>query len=357
MPKPILKKDSVQFKKADLEQFATRPHTVISSESVREIDPENKPLSSRKNKSIIRNTDVRLRAERIEICLHDFDATEIALPDEPGLDSLLAPVEEVAQENKIDAEQLQRIQDEWERDWQDKLELAVKVATDEGIKRGYEEAQAELVQQREKIKEEFNTSLKQFQESWDNYIKRSETLLLRIALEITQFIVDIPLPGHYSDITERILNETLDQLSRDTPLTLSLNPLDLLRMQESGVMELIKEQFSGIRWDPQPNLKEGNWIIQTPRQAIRRITDELLDNLKNQFGLSDHPSNEVEISSTLPGYDLDYIPPVTNVAVSTTQIPLQLDQDQIQNVVFSPATSTTSSPNGPAATIQDLSDK
>ena len=353
MPKPILKRDSVSFKKAELENFAPRVSGVISSESVRELEPENKPLQARNNKGIIRSDDVRVKAERIEICLQDFTKPAALAKEEVALDSLAFDQEE--NETKFDEEQLKLFQEEWDRDWQSKMDLAIENAKQEGFQSGLAEAKEELKNEHIRLKEEFKNNLNQFQESWDNYLKRSETILLKIALEITQFIVDVPLPGHYSDITERILNETLDQLSRDTPLTLSLNPLDLLRMQESGVMELIKEQFSGIRWDPQPTLKEGNWIIQTPRQAIRRITDELLDNLKNQFGLSEQNQSEPEINSTLPGYELEYIPPVTNVAVSTTQIPTSINEDHIQNVVFSPATSTASDYPEPSKDIQDLS--
>ena len=353
MPKPILKRDSVSFKKAELESFTPRTSGIISSESVRQIEPDEQLRPARKNNGIIRKSDVRLKAERIEICLQDFNAPTASIESELPLDPL--NLEEEENESTFNEEQLVQIQEEWDREWKIKLDLAVENAQQEGFQNGLAEAREELKNEHIRLKGEFKDNLMQFQESWDNYLKRSETILLKIALEITQFIVDVPLPGHFSDITERILNETLDQLSRDTPLTLSLNPLDLLRMQESGVMELIKEQFSGIRWDPQPTLKEGNWIIQTPRQAIRRITDELLDNLKNQFGLSDQSQHELEISSTLPGYDLEYIPPVTNVAVSTTQIPTTLDEDHIQNVVFSPATSTTSGYPGPSKDLQDLS--
>ena len=355
MPKSILKKDIVNFNKVDLEDFSPPVPSLISSESVREVDSGEVQQPSTRKKTIISSNDVRFRAERVEICIQDFSNPEPLIAPEQTYNGL-PPEEDDEEESAIGLEQIEALKETWNQEWQIKLDEAVEEAQKAGFKEGQEKAREELKKEHAELKESFSLNLKLLQETWDNYIKRSETILLKIALEITQFIVDIPLPGHYTDITERVLNETLDKLSRDTPLTLSLNPLDLLRMQESGVMELIKEQFSGLRWDPQPTLKEGNWIIQTPRQAIRRITDELLDNLKNQFGLVDQ-THETEISSTLPGYDIEYIPPVTNVAVSTTQIPVQIKEKDLQNVAFTAATSTATASLQDTKDIQNISNQ
>ena len=366
MPKPIIKRNAVRFESANLEEFSLGPRSVIPSKSVDLIEEdENKNLHPRK-RSIIPGSDVRVQSQSIEICHFDFTA-----PQEESLQ--IAEPEQTQEANKddsIDSEQLEQFRLQLEQEWAEKLAAAVDGAKEAAFEEGYARAKETFEKKAENSKREFEKGLDRIKESWENYLKRSETILMQIALEITQFVIDIPLPKQYTDITERVLNNALDQLGRETPLSLSLNPLDLLRLQESGMMDVIKDKFPALRWDPQPTLKEGNWIIQTPKQAIRRISDELLHHLKDQFGLVEHGQTDIEVHSTLPGYEIEYIPPVTNVAVSTTPVPLteqnhisgpvptttpiQFDHEQIKNVVFSPATSTTSHSSAPIPDLTDL---
>ena len=69
-----------------------------------------------------------------------------------------------------------------------------------------------------KAKADFAESLLRLQENWESFIKRSETLLMEIALEITQFVLDAPMPEKYAHATERVLAETLERLSGETPI-------------------------------------------------------------------------------------------------------------------------------------------
>ena len=367
MPKSIIKSDSVRIERADLEEFTTIPQPVIRSSNVRWTDEDEDRKALKKSRNIIPNTDVRVQSERIEICQFDFSA-----PQEPSSPPKSLEQEAHEEQETINQEQLEELKAQLEEEWQKKVDQAVENAQKTAFEEGYNRAKEQYEKKVENSKREFERGLDRIKESWENYLKRSETILMQIALDITQFIIDMPLPKQYSDITERILNDALDQLSRETPLTLSLNPLDLLRLQESGMMDVIKDKFPALRWDPQPTLKEGNWIIQTPQQAIRRISDELLHHLKDQFGLLEHSQPETDINSTLPGYEIEYIPPVTNVAVSTTPAPLNqqttisspestsatLDRDNqpVQNAIFSPATSTANNSSPDIPSISNLPD-
>ena len=370
MPKPIIKKDAVKFESANLEEFVIPPKTVIQSGNLQWVEEEIELHSPAKNRSVISNTDVLVQSQGIEIYLEDLSSSSFQQHAPEHQTSISSTNDQEDVEEHIDREKLAQLQQQLEDEWQKKLKEEVERAKAEAFEEGFNRAQEELGQKAENSKKEFAIGLDRFKESWENYLKRSEATLMQIALEITQFIIDIPLPKQYSDITERVLNDALDQLSRETPLTLSLNPLDLLRLQESGIMDVIKEKFSALRWDPQPTLKEGNWIIQTPKQAIRRISEELLHNLKDQFGLLEHGQTDIEVNSTLPGYEIEYIPPVTNVAVSTTPVPigqnntmpnpvpttgvLNVEHDQIKNVVFSPATLTATSSSLSAPNLSEI---
>lgn len=365
MPKPIIKRSSVQLENADFEEFVAQNKSIIRSSNVVEVSDEEELLPNKKKRHIIRGSDVRVQSEGIEICLFDF-AGESHTPPLAG-----SAKEEIAleEEEEIISEDFQEFQRTIEAEWQLKLENAAEEARKSGYAEGFNDAKQEYEKKAEQSKRAFESGLARFKVSWENYLKRSETILMQIALEITQFIIDAPLPKKYSDVTQAVLNDALDHLSHETPLSLSLNPLDLLRLQESGMMDVMKEKFPALRWDPQPTLKEGNWIIQTPKQAVRRISDEILDHLKDQFGLADHGQADIEVNSTVPGYEIEYIPPVTNVAVSTTPVPLSeplssdnlskppttlsLAEEQLQNVAFSPATSTA---NGPSTGLSDLSE-
>ena len=339
MPKPIIKRNAVDYQPVEFEEFKpTRPKHVIPADAVQiEGAPEK---SNRKAVEIIASKQVRASSQNVEICVDDFSDTPFIQAPTDGLDSL-APMEDADADSSVDAEQLAELRLEWEEEWRAKLELALKSASEDAHQQGYQAAKEELEEDLAKQKEVFSNTLLRFHETWENFIKRNEPLLLEIALEITQFIVDAPLPGRFSRITESTLSEALEGLSRDTPITLSLNPIDLMSMQETGVMQLIKDQFLTLRLDPQPALSEGNWIIQTPRQAIRKVSEELLMNLKGQFGLYEQAYTELETHVTQSGYDEAYIPPVTNVAVSTTRpAPITDQSESLQTLDFSPATST-----------------
>ena len=366
MPTPIIKRDAVVFEEANLEEFVSKAAPIIPSRQVLPVDNEETDVSPKTPRPIIRGSDVRVQLENIDIELYNAEATPEPLVE--------IPVDEVQEpeQSLFDEEQLEAFKQEIDAEWQTRLQEAVENAKKEAFEEGFNSAKGALEKETELSKKEFEKGLDRFKESWENYLKRSETILMQIALKITQFIIDVPLPKKFSDITENVLNEALDQLSQDTPLTLSLNPLDLLRLQESGMMGVISEKFPALRWDPQPNLKEGNWIIQTPKQAIRRISDELLYHLKDQFGIAEHGQSDVEVNSTLPGYEIEYIPPVTNVAVSTTSVPLNepalpssLSQQQTvspqagqqpKNAAFSPATSTAIGASGEFPDVSNFSE-
>ena len=352
MPKPILKRAHVKFKPASLEEFSISPQSIIPADSVREDEPQTGPVRP-KHIPVIRKQNVQKIPKQVDIFVKGV-RDEMPLPSNTKEE--IPEVLESHRQVTYSEEQLEELQNQWQKEWDLKLEISVEEARKESFEEGYNKAKEDLEEEVEKQKEQLAEGLRRLKDNWESFIQRSETQLLEIALEVTKFIIDAPLPNQLSNATHQILSETLETLSRETPITISLNPLDLLRFQEAGIMQLIKDQFPGLRWDPQPTLSEGNWIIQTPRKAIRRISDELLTNLKSQFGLLEQTSSDLEITSSQPGIDVEYLPPVNHVAVSTTPAPRSIEESQLKNLAFSPASSTANNPLNDFQNLQNRTD-
>lgn len=328
MPNYLLKRDALNLEPMEFEELSGTPSRVIRPAGT-DPNPAPAPLRARR---IIRNDAALLQADAVDICSASFSNETVS--DALG-DNFAGPEDKL-----IDATELEALRAEWDLAWQQKLEAAEKQARIEAFAKGFEAAKEELQSKVNQSQQDFHAGLGRLQDTWDSLIKRSETLLLEIALEIVEFLIDAPLPDRFTHATERALLEALELLSRDVPISLSLNPVDLLHLQESGILAHIKDQFPSIRLDPQATLKEGNWIVQTPRQAIRRVSDELLANLRDQFGLSDATHREIDLKPQPASQTEQEIPPVMNVTVTTSPIPSADDLDTLPNMSFSPASST-----------------
>lgn len=326
----LLKSDSFGIEPAEFEDLSNDSSRVVrtfrhgrkSNEEVTE-----HPLA----KNFIRHNAADVRPEPVEVCISPLFETPESLAS-------LQPEEET--EELIEAERLAEIKLEWDAAWQIKLDHEVKKANLAGYETGYSDAKTTLAEEVSIEKEAFTFALQTLQNTWESFINRSETLLLEIALEIAHFLVDVPLPESISKSTENALLQALEGLARDVPVQLSLNPVDFLRLQESGLTKHIEGQFSALRWDPQPTLKEGNWIVQTPREAIRRVSEELLASLRDRFGLNENTQRDLVPRQKPSISEEPQIPPVTNIAVTTTTMSEQKEIDLSSPMSFSTATST-----------------
>lgn len=333
MPSYLLKKDTTEIQPAEFEDLNQSSEPIIRAykhgkKSNQEITEH--PLA----KNLIRNNDAEFKPEPVEVCLSPlFDPTKEQEPQLPN-----------TTEELIEASQLEELKAEWDTFWQAKMDDAIEKARTEAYGRGYADAKEAMSQEVDVEKEAFADALKTLKATWESFINRSETLLLEIALEIAHFLVDAPLPERFSKSTESALLEALENLSREVPVRLSLNPVDFLRLQESGLIKHIEDQFATLRWDPQPTLKEGNWIIQTPRQAIRRVSEELLASLRDRFGLNENTQRDLVPRQKTTNKESQQIPPVTNIAVTTTTLAEAQELDLSAPMSFTPATSTATAP-------------
>ncbi|MEM8487689.1 MAG: hypothetical protein AAF564_19210 [Bacteroidota bacterium] len=325
----LLKKDSMGIEPAEFEDLSNSKSRVVRAykhgrKSNEEVTKH--PLA----KNLIRQGTARSEPKPVEIFVS------------PLFDPNAGPqqAEELDEEALREAAKQAELKAEYDQVWQAKLDAAVEQARTEAYGRGYAEAKEASAQEVQKEKDAFVAALNTLKGTWESFINRSETLLLEIALDVAHFLVDAPLPERLSKATESALLEALEVLSREVPIRLSLNPVDFLRLQESGLTSHLEDQFATLRWDPQPTLKEGNWIIQTPRQAIRRVSDELLASLRDRFGLNENTQRDLVPRQKPTARDSEKIPPVTNIAVTTTSMAEQQEIDLSSPMSFTTATST-----------------
>ncbi len=179
--------------------------------------------------------------------------------------------------------------DELEAEWQARLEEAVArtraEAYEEGYEQGYVAAEAALQASFDQRKAMLEEDVARLQAAWKETMKKSEPLLVSLAFEMVKQLLDAPLPHDVRAVSARTLAEALEQFGEDTPIEISLHPDDLSRLQAYGLTDDLQAMHSGIRWVPNPDISMGDWIAQSPDAAIRRLKDDMLNQLKSRLGL------------------------------------------------------------------------
>jgi hypothetical protein len=179
-----------------------------------------------------------------------------------------------------------RLQETWSTAWQQEQEEAVVRARTEAA----DEVRAELQQEMDALQAELDTlraayreDAERLQQAWQTFIHQTEPLLLDLAFGITRTLFEAPLPEDVRSIGARALTTAIDQLAADPPITISLHPVDLLRLQESGIVDQLEAVHSGLRWDARSDFNQGDWIAQSPEGAVRRVKEELMAALREQL--------------------------------------------------------------------------
>lgn len=198
-----------------------------------------------------------------------------SLPEPPAP---LAP-EPVPEDPKEDADR--------EAAWEARLQAEVAAAREAAFADGYAAAQAEAEAERvaaQAEQAERNQALLDklvvLKNAWKAHLEKSEQPLLRLALTAAKAITEVT-PAHAQiKATERALRQAVEGLAGEAPIEVCTHPVDYLRLQELGVVERLDDLFEHLTWTPDALLAEGDWIVQTTNQAIRRLQDELYANLK-----------------------------------------------------------------------------
>ena len=246
----------------------------IRSRAVRVEHLEHEEAPPFKLSGILKGQHARVAAAPYEVATVEF------VPDFP-----LPDIE------KADAEEQEKARspDELEAAWQARLEEAVERARDEAYKEGYEQgyvaAEAALQASFEQRTATLEEDVARLQAAWKDFMKKSEPLLASLAFEVVKQLLDAPLPQDVRAVSGKVLAQALEHFGEDTPIEITLHPDDLSRLQAYGLTDDLEAMHSGVRWDPNPDIPMGDWIVQSPDAAIRRLKDEMLSQLKSRLGL------------------------------------------------------------------------
>jgi flagellar assembly protein FliH len=228
---------------------------------------------------VVRRNEAALLAEVFELpVLEPAPAFPLAAPEpEPE-----EPVEPPPPPPPVDPDALKA---EWDAAWEARMAEAVERARQEGREAGRAEAEEALRAEVEAAKAAFLEDAARLRDAWRAFMEKTEPMLAHLAFTTARAILDAPLPSDVKDFAARTLSRAVDRLAGEAPLRISLHPVDLLRLRESGLADELSAAHPGLEWDSDERLKEGDWIVQSPAAMIRHVKEELLDTLHARLGL------------------------------------------------------------------------
>mgnify|MGYP001220138896 CR=1 FL=1 len=132
----------------------------------------------------------------------------------------------------------------------------------------------------------------QLRQRWHEFIEDSKPVLLEIAVDVAEALLDAPLPESIRGASARAIAEAVEELAGTGTLTVSLHPVDYQRLQEKGLIDQLNANHErSLRWHPDPERPEGDWSVESPAAVIRHYKSEILDTVDQLLG------------TTLPGED------------------------------------------------------
>ncbi len=274
---------------------AQRPSKRLSRQQVTLPKPEQDPSGSEFPHRGLLRRDQAHHAQPIELSQEVWTQEDEVLRLPPEADQV-AP-NEPETDQKVDEAALRAA---IEAEWQKRLQEATARARAEGETVGRHAAEAEWAPRLQALQEQLALELERLRRAWAEYTRQLEPMLVELAIEVAETLLDAPLPESIKGISARALTEAIEQLAREAPLEISMHPVDFLRLQEQGVISQLESRHPELHWDLNPGLNEGDWIVQTPAAMQRRIRQEMLQRLRQQLGLTSPDASATSHSSSSP---------------------------------------------------------
>ena len=145
----------------------------------------------------------------------------------------------------------------------------------------------------------------QFTGALQSYVRQCEPILADLAFQVAETLLDAPLPTHIKSVSTKALSSAIEHLAADPPVDISLHPVDFLHLQETGLIEQLRATHERLRWHPDSTLKQGDWKVQSPQGAIRRLQEELVAALRQRLQSVRPPQPEATAASTAGAADED----------------------------------------------------
>jgi len=225
------------------------------------------------------------------------DAEKVRTPSQnDGTDS--GSTARTSPEDRTDGPDAEPIPSRTDAEWQDYLEEAVEEARaeayengqddgyDVGYEEGYEEAETKMRAQYEEDRHELVEDLRSVDALWDEFIEESETMLVDLALQLAETIVDAPLTESIRQASEEALLEAVSHLSKTPPVTITVHPVDYQRLRESGLTDRLQEKYDDLTLESDPDCNEGDWSVSSPEGVVRRLRSEVVETLRRELRLT-----------------------------------------------------------------------
>ena len=125
---------------------------------------------------------------------------------------------------------------------------------------------------------------------WAEGVRDLEPSLTALAIEAAEAVLGAPLSEPQRTAAERALSAAVDTVAGGPPVTVALHPIDLLRLQESGLAGALDDTHPGLRWEADAALAEGDWTVSTAEAAVHRVRTAMVAALRERLGLPAPPS-------------------------------------------------------------------
>ncbi len=231
---------------------------------------------------------VTLEFKRMRLVTPGEDASDDPF-EQPQLEAE-EPEAEPDLEDLVDPEILTKLRAEWDQFWEIQMDTAVQKAQQEAFIVGYNEGREQfepelhaLRAELKSVREAYSRDVSEAVRSWHAFIEESEPLVLEMAFSIAEAILDAPLPDEVMEVATPSLANAIEALAKDAPLTISVHPVDWLRLQENSIIDQINSQHPALRWDPNATIDQGDWVVQSPKAVVRHIKEELMMDLREKF--------------------------------------------------------------------------
>jgi flagellar assembly protein FliH len=178
-------------------------------------------------------------------------------------------------------------------EWQARLDEAVKAAREEGYEEGhdagyqagYDEAETAVRAEAHAKRDALVDDATRLNDVWTQYVEEQEPMLIELALELAEVIVDAPLTASLRRPAEDALAEAVAELSTTPPVSVRLHPSDYERLQESGLADRMAVPDDALNWTPDPDCARGDWSVSSSAGVIRRLRQDVVESLRRRLGM------------------------------------------------------------------------
>ena len=288
MKQRIIKRGSVQGEEVEAAAFERIENRRLPQQRVK-MDETDAPDAEAPPGPVLQREATQVQDETITIDADEF-VPDFPLSEDQERAQQSRAAEREPEPESFTVEELEAMKASWreeaDAEWAERLAAAEAAAEERGFEAGYEAAERKMQQVLHDQTKAFAQDARTLESSWADFLEEAEPLLSELALEATAAMLDAPLPEEVRAAARTSIGEAIEALSTDPPLRVTMHPVDYLRLQEDGFVEQMESLQSDMRWEADPELDEGDWIVASPAATVRRVRQEMTERLRGRLGLA-----------------------------------------------------------------------